>query len=218
MRRDFSAFGDSRDAVLETAAGPRYTGKDYDAEAGLYYFNARWYDAELGRFTTEDPIKDGTNWYAYVNNGPLNATDPTGMERSHYSLAEIWRSFDSQLVRLEEKKMDLEILIQKNQLNIDKLKGQIHKEELNYYEALGQHILETIDSFNAKRLTGLDPQKIGEYTATRKEVPKLADVIDSQLDNIPELIKEKMERDAEKRELAGVKVEIHLIKKILESL
>ena len=72
MRRDFSAFGDSRDAVLETAAGPRYTGKDYDEDAELYYFNARWYDAELGRFTTEDPIRDGTNWYAYVGNRPLN--------------------------------------------------------------------------------------------------------------------------------------------------
>ncbi len=79
MRRDFSAFGDSIDAVLETAAGPRYTGKDYDEDAELYYFNARWYDAELGRFTAEDPIKDGTNWYAYVGNRPLVYTDPTGL-------------------------------------------------------------------------------------------------------------------------------------------
>ncbi len=80
MRRDFSAFGDSMDAVLETAAGPRYTGKDFDEDAELCYFNARWYDAELGRFTTEDPIKDGTNWYAYVNNRPLNNTDPSGLD------------------------------------------------------------------------------------------------------------------------------------------
>jgi len=47
---------------------------------GLYYFNARWYDAELGRFTTEDPIRDGTNWYAYVGNRPLTYTDPTGLD------------------------------------------------------------------------------------------------------------------------------------------
>ena len=46
---------------------------------GLYYFNARWYDAETGRFTTEDPIRDGWNWYAYVYQNPLRWTDPTGL-------------------------------------------------------------------------------------------------------------------------------------------
>ena len=80
MLRDYSAFGDSKDAVLETEAGPRYTGKDYDEDAELYYFNARWYDPELGRFTTEDPIKDGMNWYTYVGNRPLVYTDPTGLQ------------------------------------------------------------------------------------------------------------------------------------------
>ena len=59
--------------------GPRFTGKDWDEEAGLYYFNARWYDPELGRFITEDPIRDGVNWYGYVDNGPLMFTDPTGL-------------------------------------------------------------------------------------------------------------------------------------------
>lgn len=47
--------------------------------AGLYYFNARWYDAELGRFISEDPVKDGLNWYAYCSNNPLVFTDPTGL-------------------------------------------------------------------------------------------------------------------------------------------
>jgi len=46
---------------------------------GLYYYNARWYDPELGRFITEDPAKDGLNWYTYVRNNPLKYTDPTGM-------------------------------------------------------------------------------------------------------------------------------------------
>lgn len=52
-------------------------------EEGLYYFNARWYDPELGRFITEDPIKDGLNWYAYVSNNPLNKIDPTGLEEAN---------------------------------------------------------------------------------------------------------------------------------------
>lgn len=46
---------------------------------GLYYFNARWYDASLGRFVSEDPVKDGINWYVYCVNNPLRFIDPTGL-------------------------------------------------------------------------------------------------------------------------------------------
>jgi RHS repeat-associated protein len=57
-----------------------FTGKEYDEIVGLYYFNARWYDPELGRFITEDPARDGGNWFAYCGNSPLNFTDPDGNE------------------------------------------------------------------------------------------------------------------------------------------
>ncbi|MEG0754473.1 MAG: peptidoglycan-binding protein, partial [Angelakisella sp.] len=40
---------------------------------------ARFYDAENHRFTQEDPVKDGDNWYGYVGNGPLNLVDPWGL-------------------------------------------------------------------------------------------------------------------------------------------
>lgn len=56
-----------------------YPGKEYEAETGLYYFNACWYDAELGRFISEDPVKDGLNWYAYCSNNPLIQIDPSGL-------------------------------------------------------------------------------------------------------------------------------------------
>ena len=57
----------------------QFTGKDIDLDTGLYYFNARWYDPSLGRFMTEDPIRDGLNWYVYANNNPLKFVDPTGL-------------------------------------------------------------------------------------------------------------------------------------------
>ena len=38
-----------------------------------------WYDSELGRFVTEDPIKHGLNWYIYASNNPLIRIDPTGL-------------------------------------------------------------------------------------------------------------------------------------------
>ncbi len=46
---------------------------------GQYYYNARWYDPSIGRITTEDPMRDGLNWYAYANNNPLKFVDPSGL-------------------------------------------------------------------------------------------------------------------------------------------
>lgn len=50
-----------------------------DPDTGLYYFNARWVDPNMGRFIIEDPIKDGNNWHIYAYNNPLRFIDPTGL-------------------------------------------------------------------------------------------------------------------------------------------
>jgi uncharacterized protein RhaS with RHS repeats len=54
----------------------------YNMETGMYNYGYRDYKAEAGRFTLEDPVKDGNNWYAYVNNNPVNWVDPWGLECS----------------------------------------------------------------------------------------------------------------------------------------
>jgi RHS repeat-associated protein len=49
---------------------------------GLYYMRARYYDPQVGRFISEDPIEfDGgdVNLYAYVRNNPVMLTDPWGL-------------------------------------------------------------------------------------------------------------------------------------------
>jgi RHS repeat-associated protein len=56
-----------------------------EAEAELYYYQARWYDPGLGRFAQADSIVPVATqgvlaWdrYAYVNNNPVNGVDSTG--------------------------------------------------------------------------------------------------------------------------------------------
>jgi RHS repeat-associated protein len=58
--------------------GHQFTGKEQD-KTELYYFGARYYDQDTGRFVTIDPAKDGVNWYEYCRNNPLNVIDPSGL-------------------------------------------------------------------------------------------------------------------------------------------
>jgi RHS repeat-associated protein len=55
-----------------------FTGKELDS-SGLYYFGARYYDPNVGRFTSVDPVRSN-HAYSYVNNNPMNFVDPSGMD------------------------------------------------------------------------------------------------------------------------------------------
>jgi len=83
---EYCAFGKERYASANPAfaMSHRFTGQILDDETGLYFYESRYYDPELGRFTQPDTIvpdpddPQTLNRYTYTLNNPLKYVDPTG--------------------------------------------------------------------------------------------------------------------------------------------
>jgi RHS repeat-associated protein len=82
----YYAYGETRYTSGSTPTSYRFTGQREDATIGLYFYNARYYDASLGRFVQADSIvpnpgnPQSLNRYSYVVGNPLKYTDPSGHE------------------------------------------------------------------------------------------------------------------------------------------
>ena len=65
---------------LKTNIPFRFQGQYYDEESGLHYNRFRYYDPEIGRFVSQDPIglMGGINVYIYAPN-PIEWVDPFGL-------------------------------------------------------------------------------------------------------------------------------------------
>lgn len=77
----FDSFG-KQTATSGSLTNPfQYTARESDPETGLYYYRARYYDAQIGRFTSEDLLAfvGGVDFYRYVSNRPLDFADPLGL-------------------------------------------------------------------------------------------------------------------------------------------
>lgn len=81
-RREYEPFG--AQLAPSVSNGPGYTGHVQDAATGLVYMQQRYYDAQIGRFLSVDPVtahaNPGQNFnrYWYGNNNPYKFTDPDG--------------------------------------------------------------------------------------------------------------------------------------------
>jgi RHS repeat-associated protein len=92
---EYSAFGQSRFTGNTNAfkLTKRYTGQALDEDTGLYFYNFRYYDPNLGRFTQPDDIipdlanPQSYNRYSYCVNNPLRFTDPNGHAPSDWANA-----------------------------------------------------------------------------------------------------------------------------------
>ena len=87
---DYSAFG--KPLITNGSLpinGKAYLNERYDAETGLIYLHARYYDPNLAHFLTPDsydPWEAGVdfNRYAYAGNDPVNFSDPNGHSKHHH--------------------------------------------------------------------------------------------------------------------------------------
>ena len=78
----FDSFGNQTASSGSLTNPFQYTARESDPETGLYYYRARYYDPLASRFPSEDPLGfggRGVNFYAYVDNRPLDSRDPYGL-------------------------------------------------------------------------------------------------------------------------------------------
>ncbi len=84
----YDSFGNVTASTGSVTNRFQYTAREFDSESGLYYYRARYYDPNAGRFISEDPIgfRGSSNFYKYVANNPTDLTDPTGLQPNKWSL------------------------------------------------------------------------------------------------------------------------------------
>ncbi|SEJ76686.1 RHS repeat domain-containing protein, partial [Achromobacter sp. NFACC18-2] len=82
----YHAWGEAKEAITDAARAAgirnpiRFQGQYLDPETGLHYNRHRYYDPQIGRFISKDPIgfAGGLNVYEYADN-PLGWIDPLGL-------------------------------------------------------------------------------------------------------------------------------------------
>ncbi len=90
----YDPFGATSADVGAARVSHKYTSQEFDVETGLYYYNARYYNPTLGKFTSPDTIvpdpsySQAFNRYSYVLNNPMIYTDPSG--RSFWKRVRNW--------------------------------------------------------------------------------------------------------------------------------
>jgi len=81
-------YGGNRNGAFSSLTTKRFTGQYHEqglpGGEGLYFYNARWYDGQLGRFVSADTVvpepgnPQSLNRYSYVLGNPLRYVDPSG--------------------------------------------------------------------------------------------------------------------------------------------
>ncbi|WP_427854352.1 SpvB/TcaC N-terminal domain-containing protein [Leptospira tipperaryensis] len=83
-KMQYQPYGETFVHKGDTDFAPKYNSQELDRESGFYFYNARYYDPGIARFTSADTVIDGEwdtqgwNRFSYVKGNPIGAKDPTG--------------------------------------------------------------------------------------------------------------------------------------------
>ena len=98
MRDPWGKRRSKRGNMTQLSTSYLFTNQRWDKRLGLYDYNARYYDAGLGRFISSDSIipdeanPNAFNRFAYNYNNPINYTDPDGHTPQWFDNARNWVS------------------------------------------------------------------------------------------------------------------------------
>ena len=87
---EYDVWGNTVRQVGDIENPFRFTGREWDAESGLYYYRVRYYDPIIGRFISRNPSPglltnpQSFNKYTYTFNNPLSYVDPFGISATKY--------------------------------------------------------------------------------------------------------------------------------------
>ncbi|MBV6784848.1 RHS repeat-associated core domain-containing protein [Xanthomonas campestris pv. uppalii] len=133
-RTDYQPYGSP---IGKTVDGIGYTGHAMDGATGLTYMQQRYYDQDLGRFLSIDPVAADSvlaanfNRYWYANNNPYRFTDPDGR--------------NSVITTAKDGSISIDIPINfvgpgATQANIDSVKGDISARWSRAYNVKGSSV------------------------------------------------------------------------------
>lgn len=193
---DYFAFGEQRNIQeIGTDNNYQFTGKEFDEESGLFYYGARYYSSELGRFIQADPILGSIqdpltlNRYVYVKNNPLKFTDPTGnVVKEDPSVAKLEAenpAFKKAMENLRKTDLYKKIDAKKNYLweikVVSRKDAQVKEENRKIKQKTGKDV--TVGGFTGAtseediqnmRNDGA-PYQYGDYSKIVKDVPFVMD-------------------------------------------
>jgi RHS repeat-associated protein len=175
--RTYDSFGKLRQETGTADIQFGYTGKLYEKRTGLQNNLNRWYDPNLGKWISQDPIgfsAGDANLYRYVGNKPTNATDPSG-------LAETWwewffppytppgtRQFGSHGIHLEDSYSN----------NAPQIEGMMPR-PIPTQVCHGMSGLGRVGPCNSFRFS--DPGKIEQYIVFQDHMANMAMMASSQI-------------------------------------
>jgi RHS repeat-associated protein len=114
-----------------------YTSREWERGSEQYFYRARYYDSNVGRFLSLDPLGfvDGINLFAYVLNNPSNYTDPMGLAHLHTGCMLICFGLDGLANFVHSKAQDF---------TIGEIGRYSHRQSKKFSDAANQHVIKRI--------------------------------------------------------------------------